>query len=104
MNGHSIFEYTAKLSNTPHAEDEGESVHCLIEMSTLDQNGRVRHSVELEQEAGDLILFALSPGPHRRIADSRIWQVDEERLRELGPAKVVDRIGKCQIHFYQGNA
>jgi hypothetical protein len=101
MNRYAFFEYTANLTSTPHAEDKGEAVHCLIEMETVDQNGRVRHTVELEEEAGDLILFAVNPGPNRRIADSRIWKVEEDRLTELGEAKDVDRIGTAQIHFYR---
>jgi hypothetical protein len=100
MNPQAIFEYTAKLTDCQHAEEGGEFVHCLIEMNVVDKDGRSRHGVELEQEAGDLILFAVGLGPNRRIADSKIWKVDEHRLREMGAAKVVDRIGKCQIYFY----
>lgn len=100
MNSYAFFEYTAKLSCSPHAEDEGELLHCLIEINTVDQNGRSRHTVELEEEAGDLILFAVNPGPNRRIADSRIWKVNERRLSELGQAKNVNRIGNAQIYFY----
>ena len=61
MSGYAFFEYTAKLTCTPHAEEEGESLHCLIEMDTVDQNGRNRHPVELEEEAGDLVLFVVNP-------------------------------------------
>jgi hypothetical protein len=100
MDGYAFYEYTAKVSSGPHAEDQGETVHCLIEMDILDQNGCHRRSVELEQEAGDLVLFVVNPGPNRRIGDSRIWKVDEQRLSELGPAKDIDRIGKTQIYFY----
>jgi hypothetical protein len=99
MNGYAFFEYTAKLSCTPHAEEEGESLHCLIEMDTVDQNGRNRHTVELEEEAGDLVLFAVNPGPNRRIADSKIWKVEEQRLSELGEAKDIGRIGSTRIYF-----
>jgi hypothetical protein len=76
-------------------------VHCLIEMGTVDQGGRYRQTVELEEEAGDIILFAVNPGPNRRIADSKIRRVDEQRLDELGEAKDVDRIGSAQIYFYR---
>src|ERR1700682_5180804 len=103
MSGYAFFEYTAKLTCTPPAEEEaGESVHCLIEMDTVDQHGRSRQTVELEEEAGDLILFAVNPGPNRRIAQSKIWKVDEQRLNELGPPKNVDRIGHSRIYFYDG--
>jgi hypothetical protein len=103
MTHSALFEYAAKLTSTAHAggEGEGEAVHCLIEMSTVDQGGRCRQNVELEEEAGDIILFAVNPGPNRRIADSRIWRVDEQRLSELGQATNVDRIGSAQIHFYR---
>ena len=102
MSGYAFFEYTAKLTCTPHAEEEaGEAVHCLIEMDTVDQHGRSRHTVELEEEAGDLILFAVNPGPNRRIADSKIWKVEEQRLNELGQAMDVGRIGSAQIYFYR---
>ena len=102
MTEYDFFEYTAKLACTPHAEceGEGESVHCVIEMNVLDQSGRRRPSVKLEEEAGDLILFALNPGPNHRIADSKIWKVDEQRLKELPPATIVNRIGSAQIFFY----
>jgi hypothetical protein len=101
MSGYAFFEYTAKLTCTPHAEEAGESVHCLIEMDTVDQNGGKRPAVELEEEAGDLVLFAVNPGPNRRIADSKIWEVEEQRLRELGEAKDIGRIGSAQIYFYR---
>jgi len=100
MSKYAFFEYTAKLTCTPHADEEGESVHCLIEMDPVDRNGRSRHTVELEEEAGDLILFAVNPGPNRRIADSKIWKVEKQRLNELGQAKDVGRIGSAQIYFY----
>ena len=101
MSGYAFFEYTAKLTCTPHAEEEGESLHCLIEMDTVDQNGRNRPTVELEEEAGDLVLFVVNPGPNRRIADSKIWKVEEQRLSELGEAKDIGRIGSAQIYFYR---
>jgi hypothetical protein len=100
MNRSAIFEYTAKLTSTPHAEDDGEPVHCLVEIGMVDQLGRCRPVVELEEEAGDLILFTLNAGPRHRIADSKIWKVDEQRLTQLGKAKAVNRVGSNQIHFY----
>jgi hypothetical protein len=45
-------------------------------------------------------LFTINPGPHHRICDSRIWKVDEERLRELGSATDFNRKGDCEIYFY----
>jgi hypothetical protein len=102
MSTRAFYEYIATLSGTGHAEDGGEAVHCLIEIEMLDEQGRHRHTVELEQEAGDLVLFAVNPGPNRGIAQSKIWKVDEQRLNELGPPKNVDRIGHSRIYFYDG--
>ncbi|MBV9128843.1 MAG: hypothetical protein JO298_00465 [Verrucomicrobia bacterium] len=102
MSAHAFYEYVATLSSTGHAEDEGEGVHCLIEIDMLDEQGRHRRSVELEQEAGDLVLFIINPGPNRRIAHSNIWKVDEQRLNELGPAKNVDLVGNSKMYFYSG--
>jgi hypothetical protein len=93
-----LFEYKAKLINTPHIEEGGEPIHCLIKMEVGLQDGRSQEL--LEQEAGDLILFALNPGPHRRISHSSIREVDEKSLRELGPATDFHLIGSTEICFY----
>ena len=98
MSEHALFEYKAKLINTPHIEERGEPIHCSIKMEVGLQDGRSQEL--LEQEAGDLILFALNPGPHRRISHSSIFEVDEERLRELGPATDFNRVGNTEIYFY----
>src|SRR5215831_17036105 len=100
MSEHAFFEYKARLVSTPHVEDKGEFVHCIIKIETADQEGRPRHGVELEQEAGDLILFLINPGPHRRISESSIHKVNEERLRDLGSASDVARVGKAEVYFY----
>jgi hypothetical protein len=60
---------------------------------------RVREIRRRGEEAGDIILFAVNPGPNRRIADSKIRRVDEQRLDELGEAKDVDRIGSSSDLF-----
>ena len=54
----------------------------------------------LKQEARDLIFFSVSPGPHRKISYSNICEVDEKRLRELGPATDFNRVGSVEIYFY----
>jgi hypothetical protein len=100
MSEHAFFEYRAKLMNTAHAEEEGEPIHCLIKMEVGSQDGRLREHVELEQEAEDLVLFALDPGPDRKISHSSICEVDEERLRGLGPATDVHLVESAEIHFY----
>ena len=100
MSQHAFFEYTAMLTSTPHVEEKGELVHCLIKMEIAAQDGRLRRSVELEQEAGDLILFLINPGPHRRISHSSICKADERRLHELGPATDFNRVGNSEVYFY----
>lgn len=81
---HAFFEYRAKLTNTGHAEDVGEPVHCFIKMQSVDAEGKRRRNVELEQQAGDNILFVLNPGPHRKISHSSIWVINEETFRKAG--------------------
>jgi hypothetical protein len=100
MSEHEFFEYKASLVSTPHVEAKGESVHCIIKMETTPQDGRLRRGAELEQEAGDLILFILHPGPHRRISESSIGKVDEERLRDLGSASDFARVGNSEVFFF----
>ena len=100
MSKHAFFDYKARLVSTPHVEDKGELVHCIIKMEVAVEDGRRRHGAELEQEAGDLILFLINPGPHRRISDSSITKVDEERLRDLGSAIDFARVGKSEVYFY----
>ena len=100
MNEHAFFEYRALLISTPHVEEKGESVHCLIKMEIAAQDGRLRHGAELEQEAGDLILFLTNPGPHRRISHSSICQTDERRLHELGQTTDFNRVGNSEVYFY----
>jgi hypothetical protein len=46
----------------------GEPIHCLIRMEIGSQNGRLRERIELEQEAGDVVIFALNPGSNCRIS------------------------------------
>jgi hypothetical protein len=100
MSEHAFFEYRALLMSTPHVEEKGERVHCLIKMEIAAQDGRLRRGAELEQEAGDLILFLTNPGPHRRISHSSICKADERRLYELGPATDFNRVGSSEIYFY----
>jgi hypothetical protein len=98
MSEHAFFEYRAKLISTAHTEDQGELIHCLIKMEI--GTGHRRSQELLEQEAGDLILFSVNPGPHRRISHSSIGEVDEKRLHELGPATDFNRVGSTEIYFY----
>src|SRR5258707_5941345 len=91
-------EYRAKPMSTPNNKEQGEPIHCLIKMEI--GAGLRRPRELLKQEARDLILFSVSPGPHRRISYSNICEVDEKRLRELGPATDLNRVGNVEIYFY----
>jgi hypothetical protein len=98
MSEQAFFEYSAKLMSTPHIEEQGEPIHCLIKMEIGAGHRRLREL--LKQEARDLILFSVHPGPHRRISHLNICEVDEKRLRELGPATDFNRVGSVEIYFY----
>jgi hypothetical protein len=98
MSEHAFFEYKAKLMSTPHIEEQGEPIHYLIKMQIGAGHRRPREL--LKQEARDLILFSVNPGPHRRISHFNICEVNEKRLRELGPATDFNRVGSVEIYFY----
>ena len=98
MSEHAFFEYRAKPMSTPHIKEQGEPIHCLIKMEIGAGFRRPREL--LKQEARDLIVFSVSPGPHRRISHSNICEVDEKRLCELGPATDFNRVGSVEIYFF----
>lgn len=100
MSEYAFFEYRAKLTNLRHAEDEGETLHCMIKMKNVDQNGKRIHDIELQQQAGDNVLFVINPGPYRKISHSTIWNVTEEDLHKAGKASDYHRVGDCEIYFY----
>ena len=97
---YAFFEYRAKITNTGHAEDVGEAVHCFIRMKSGDAKGKLWRNVDLEQQAGDNILFVLNPGPHRKISHSSIWEVSEELFRNAGPPSAHHQVGDCEILCY----
>ena len=97
---YSFFEYQAKITNAGHAENEGEPVHSMIRMKSDDADGRRRRNVELEQQAGDDILFVINPGPHQKISHSSIWSISEEFFSKAGTASDYHRVGDCEISFY----
>jgi hypothetical protein len=98
MSEHAFFEYRAKPMSTPHIQEQGEPIHCLIKMEI--GAGLRRPRKLLKQEARDLIVFSVRPGPQRRICHSNICEVGEKRLRELGPAADFNRVGSIEIYFY----
>jgi hypothetical protein len=98
MSEHAFFEYKAKPMSASHVKDQGKPIHCLIKLE-IDAGCR-RPPELLKQEARDLIVFSVSPGPQRRINYSNICKVDEKRLSELGPATDFNRVGSTEIYFY----
>jgi len=98
---YAFFEYRAKITNAGHAEDVGEPVHCFVKMKSGDAEGKRRQNVDLEQQAGDNILFVLNPGPHRKISHSGIWVVSEETFEKVGAPLERHRVGDCEILRHQ---
>jgi hypothetical protein len=68
MSDYAFFEYQAKLTNTGHAEDEGETVHCMIRMKNVDRDGKHPHEIELHQQAGDNVLIVINQDRTARLA------------------------------------
>jgi hypothetical protein len=100
MNDYAFFEYRAKVSPAAHAEEEGEPVHCLIKMKIAADHGRHQRTiVELEQDACDLVLFTLHPGPYRKIGHSSIREVDEAQMPKRSQNSECARVGDCAIYF-----
>jgi hypothetical protein len=65
LSHHAFFEYRATMTNLTHDESEGESVHCMIAITSADKDGKCLRKLELEQQARDNVHFVLNPGPHR---------------------------------------
>jgi hypothetical protein len=101
MSEYCCFEYTATLTATSHGpEGQGTLVHGLVEMRVMTDQGYPRSAVEMEGDVGDLMLFALDPGPCRWVSRSNVWQVDPARLARLGKASKIYRIGASTVHLY----
>ena len=93
-------KHVGNIGGTSQTPDAGSGIKS---NDTAEIKGRVDGNgfrELLKQEARDLILFSVSPGPHRRISHSNICEVDEKRLRELGPAIDFNRVGSVEIYFY----
>jgi hypothetical protein len=101
-NDYAFFEYRAKITNAGHAEDEGEPLRCMIKMKSVDAEGKHRRNLELEKEAGDVVLFAINPGPHRKVSHSSIWAVSEEAFQTARVPLDHHQIGDCEILCYKG--
>ena len=70
---------------------------AFIKMKSSDANGKRRRNVDLEQQAGDNILFIFNPGHYRKISHSSICVVGEEIFEEAGPPLHRHRVGDCEI-------
>ena len=101
MSEYCCFEYTATLTAASHGpEGEGKFVHGLIEMRVMTDRGHPRSVVEMQEDAGDLMLFTLHPGPSRCLSRSNVWRVDPGQLARLGKAPKIYRVGGSSVHLY----
>jgi hypothetical protein len=94
---YAFFEYRAKITNAGHAEDVGERVHCFVKMKSGDAEGKRRQNVDLEQQAGDNILFVLNPGPHRKISHASIWVAQPRQLSHSNLPQAAYRCGENRV-------
>jgi hypothetical protein len=102
MDHYAFFEYQAKITNLTHDESEGEIVHGLIKMRSVDKDGKRLRNLELEQQAGDDVLFVLNPGPHQKVSHSRIWATSEEAFQKAATPLEHHRVGNCEVLLYRG--
>jgi hypothetical protein len=101
MNNFTFFEYRAKITGISHGDEAGERVHCVFKMRVAADHGHhCRDEVELKQDVGDMILFALKPGPFRKVSHSEVWKVNANRITELGEPSNLARLGDSIIYFY----
>ena len=103
MSDYTFFEYQATLTNTGHAENEGELVHCMIRMKNVDRDRKRLGDIELHQRAADDVFFLINPGPHRAINHSSIWNLTEEELHKVENVSDYHRVGDCEIYFYNAD-
>ena len=94
---YAFVEYRAKITNTGNVENVGEPVHCFIKMKSGDEEGKRRRNVELEQQAGDNILFVLNPRFSSKYMNSSIWVISEEAFHKEGTPIDRHRVGDCEI-------
>ena len=86
MSDYVFFEYRAVIHLTRNPSASGAAIHCLAKMRANDSEGKPISIEDLKARADELIFFAISPAPDRMLSNSEIWQVNEERVRELGDA------------------
>jgi hypothetical protein len=83
MSDYVFFEYTAVVHLT--GKSQSAPIHCLAKMKTKDSEGDAISNEHLKGRAEDLIFMDLKP-EERHLSKSEIWQVDEERVEQLGIA------------------
>ena len=101
MDHYAFFEYQATITNLTHDESEGEFVHCLIKMGSVGKDGKRLRNLELEQQAGDDVLFVLNPGPYQKVSHSHIWVISEEAFQKAATPLEQHRVGDCEILLYR---
>jgi len=101
MSHYAFFECRATITNLSHDEPEGQSVRCMIKMRSIDKDGKRLRNLELEQQAGDNVLFVLNPGPHQKVSYSSIWAISEEAFQKAATPLEHHRVGDCEVLLYR---
>jgi hypothetical protein len=87
MSNHAFFEYRAKMTDTSHQQKEVSESTAWSKCGSRPITDTITEPTwNWNRTPGDLILFTLHPGPHRKISHSEIWKVKENRIAELGQA------------------
>jgi hypothetical protein len=70
-------------------------------MRAHDSEGEPISIEDLKTRADDLTSMAISLGSERLLSDSKIWQVDEDRVKELGDAAESKPYAEGTIYRYE---
>jgi hypothetical protein len=101
MSDYAFFEQTAITYLTRNPSASGPAIHCLAKMRANDSEGNPISMEELKTGAHDLISMAISRGSQRMLSDSRIWRVDEGRVKQLGDAAKLIPFAEGTIYRYE---
>jgi hypothetical protein len=101
MSNHVFFEYTAVIHLTRNPSASGSAIHCLAKMRAHDSEGKPISIEDLKTRADDLTSIAISLGSERLLSDSKIWQVDEDRVKVLGDAVESKPYAEGTIYRYK---
>jgi|GraSoi_2013_60cm_1033757.scaffolds.fasta_scaffold05197_6 hypothetical protein len=86
MSDYVFFEYTAVIHLTRNPPASGLATHCVAKMRANDSEGNPISIEDLKTRAEDIISTDISLGPKRTLSDITFWQIDEERVKQLGDA------------------